>query len=390
MTRIQRARRAWFAALLLFFLALPVLPSGAKLLEVYDLDSLVHLSTDVVEAEIIRNDLGQVEVKVALVHKGDLKAGQNVAVAGCDFYRKLGKDILEWLPLAAGDRLVLFLARASTPGDRVTYLPQPGGMMLFVGDHLHGFSQWVNPGPYVAGLPSNDGADESPTVEQFQQRLRDSLRDTRKWVELVEAKPDHLDVERLTKLLAARSGRADGTRDHFSERICVRFAESHDLGILSRALPLTDNHGRAILQRGFGTPAGRDWLLAKVADANEPMPARILYSYALCGAGAVYRSTFTGISATSWRPEGDPDEGNSGYLTRIAKTARALGPQEALCRNLLECLDYFAQGIVQNKPVPLMADLRGAFVELAEFHRMNPSEELRFAIEKATRWDRRV
>ena len=80
------------------------------------------------------------------------------------------------------------------------------------------------------------------------------------------------------------------------------------------------------------------------------MPARLLYAYALRGAGEIYRSTITEISATSWRSEGDADEGNSGYLTRIAKTARELGQHEELCRSLLECLDWFGQGIVQNKP----------------------------------------
>src|SRR5262245_48846531 len=102
----------WIAGALLFFT--PGSTLQAEMLHVYDLDSLMHLSTAVVEADVVRSyqahghDL--IDVKVATSHKGDFKQGQTVVVAHTDVYRK-PKEILNSEPLAAGDRLVLFFVR---------------------------------------------------------------------------------------------------------------------------------------------------------------------------------------------------------------------------------------------------------------------------------------
>lgn len=159
-------------------------------------------------------------------------------------------------------------------------------------------------------------------------------------------------MPRLLKLLADRSKQIHGDRDYFTERICIRFAETHDLILLSQALALAkDHHDISILQRGFGTPRGRDYLLAKVNDAKEPMPDRLRYANALHDADSVYGSTLTEIRANGHRHVGEADDGNSGYITRIAKAARATGKHEELCGRLVFCIDYFGQGITQNKRV---------------------------------------
>ena len=75
---------------------------------------------------------------------------------------------------------------------------------------------------------------------------------------------------------------------------------------------------------------------------------------------------------------------NSGYLTRIAKAALATRKHEELCGSLIHCLDFFCRGIVQNKPAPMMADLRGALAALKELYDTQPSQSLQFAIETAT------
>jgi len=237
-------------------------------------------------------------------------------------------------------------------------------------------------------VPADPAKAKVETIEQFRGKLRDSLRQTAEWARLVEAKQDQLDTARLLKVLAERKVEAYGGRDWFSERICIRFAESHDPALLSRALAVADSYyGISILQRGFGTPQGRDYLLDKVTDAKEPMPARLRHANALANAGATYRVTFTDITANSWRHVGEPDEGNSGYLTRIAKAARASAKHADLCERLVRGLDNFGQGIVQNKPESLMMDLRGALAVLKELYATQPSEELQFAIEKATAYD---
>ncbi len=197
------------------------------------------------------------------------------------------------------------------------------------------------------------------TVERFRQQVRDSLRNTQEWARFVEAKPDKLDVPRLLKLLSDRSGEAHGGRDYFSERISMLFAESHDVDVLSRALALAKGNPEAsILQRGFGTAKGRDYLLVKVTDEKETMSARLRYAKALHEAGEVYRSTLINIKSNSCNIVGEADEGNSGYLTRIAKAICATSKHEKICGDLIDCLAWFGRGIVQNKPAPMMADLR--------------------------------
>jgi len=380
MSRVKGARWLLFAASLIVCASIPGLTLQAKTLYVYDLDSVVFLSTDVAEAEITRsyqaNEVNLIDVKVTLVHKGGLKKGQTVVVAHTDGYRKPKKDDRNTQLLAVGDRLVLFVARAK---DAVVYRPLAGGMRLVQGDHVFSFSQWDNPGPYVANVPSNLAKAKLLTVERFRVKVRDSLRDTQEWAGLVEAKQDELDVPRLLKLLAARSLQSFGGRDYFAERICIRFANTHDLILLSEALPLAkEHHEISILQRGFGTPRGRDYLLAKVGDAKEPAANRLRYSYAMREVGDVYGSTFTEIGANGFRPVGEADEGNSGYITRIAKTASANRKDEALCGNLIRCIR-----IGQNRPAPLMADLGGAVAVLKELYDAKPSQNLQFAIETA-------
>jgi len=323
MSKNPGRRLLWSAALLLVCAAFSAPTARAKQMYVYDPDSLIHLSTDVVEGEIVRsynaNEIDLIDVKVTLVHKGGFEKGHTVVVRH-NGYRKPKKGDRNREPLAVGDRLALFVVRATPtkfnliPKDPVVYAPLPGGMRLVQGDHVYGFAQWDNPGPYVANVPSDPAK--------------------------------------------------------------------------SKALPLAkEHHEVSILQRGFGTPQGRAFLLAKVMDAKEPMSARLRYASALHEVGPVYRSTFTEISANSHKPVGEADEGNSGYLRRIAKAALDNAKHELLCASLIRCLGYFGQGIVQNKPTPLMVDLHAAFPVLKELYDAKPSQELQFAIEKATAWD---
>src|SRR5262249_55062742 len=85
MSMNQSVRGPLIAAVLLFFAAFACPMLHAAILYVYDRDSLVYLSTDVVEGEIVRsykaNEVILVEVKVTLVHKGGFKKGQTVVLA---------------------------------------------------------------------------------------------------------------------------------------------------------------------------------------------------------------------------------------------------------------------------------------------------------------------
>jgi hypothetical protein len=371
----------------------------AERMSVYDLDSLVYLATEVAEVEITRtyqqHDLALVDVKITDVHKGDFKKGQTVIVAGTDLYRKPEpKNDPNPQRLAVGDRLVIFAKRIEPseflkiPDDAVIYSPLTGGVRLVQKDNVFGFGQLDSRGPFVANVPAEPAKTNPMTLARLREQVRQSIKDTEAWARLVNAKQEKLDVPRLLKLLSARSGRTEG-KDYFGERICMRFAASLDPELLSQALPLAKRYTEiSILQRGFGSTKGRDYLLAKVTDAKAPMEDRLRFASALHEADPVYRSALIDITANSTRHVGKPDAGNSGYLTRIAKAAGASAKHDELCRRLVYCLDYFGQGIVQSRLEPVLEDMLAAFAVLKEVYDGKPSQELQYAIEKATAWDR--
>jgi hypothetical protein len=342
----------------------------------YDLDSLVYMSEEIVEGTIVRQyrTMGQdlVDVKVAMVHKGDVRRGQALAVLDTWLYRKTQKTDRSPAPLAPGDRLVFFLKRelGSTSGrpipvDAVMYIASPGGLKLVDGQRVFDFWQWRNPGFYDADMRAASRERDSVPIERFHEQLRQSFRHVDQFVPILEAKGADVDIPRLLKLLADRPKFEFPGRDHIGELACIRLAQMHDPIVLSRALPLAnDYYSSHILARGFGTPKGRDYLLAKVADADEPMEARIRHAWILRNTGDVYRSIFTEITVTGARTVGEPDAGNSGYLTRIARAARANAKHPDLCIALVDCLGFLSLRNWQDRDAPVVADLKGALAVL--------------------------
>lgn len=366
--------------------------------KIYDQDSQVHLSHNVVEAKVLRryqaNGRDLMDCEVTDVHKGDFKKGQTAVILGADYYRKPAKDEIDARPLDPGDRVVLFLVQVKAtdmlriPLDAVIYTPLSGGMRLIQKNHVFSFSQRDITGAYVASVPRDPAKADLLTIERLRQQLKTSLHNTQKWVRLLEAKEDDFDVPALLTLLANRPSPMEADRDYFAERICMRFAATQDPVLLSKALSKAKNYyALSMVQRGFGTPEGRDYLLTKVNDGAEPMDVRLRYAVALGDAGAVYRETFTEIAANSTKMLGNVDEGNSGYLARIAEAALANAKHEALCLQLIRNLDYFGQGISQRKLPPLTADLSRANAILKKLYDQGPAQELQFAIEKATAWN---
>src|SRR5262249_36837519 len=141
----------------LVVLLAPAAPANAKVLDVYDLDSLTYWSTAIVEGDMLRkytaNNLDLIDVKLTLVNKGPFKAGQTVAVTRPSLYRKHSLRSVE--PLEAGDHIVMFLVRAQAqfvqpvPKDADVYVPLPSGLRLVHGEQVFEFYQPMNPGPYV-------------------------------------------------------------------------------------------------------------------------------------------------------------------------------------------------------------------------------------------------
>jgi hypothetical protein len=350
-------------------LALPLIaaPSvSAAILSVYDLDSLAHLSSDIVEANVIGDsavkDFAALDFEMTLIHKGSLEPGRTVSVVLATSYKKHQKS-LRWENLKSGDHVVLFLRRAqpshdsSVPTDAVLYEIVPGGMRLIRDGRVFAFSQQDNPGPYVSEFPRDGDVSKLPDLKTFRESTRQSMRNAEALHRLVEA--DAIDAPQLLKLLNERKRNPYSVdlADHFTERACVRLAELRDPAILDQALSMNwTGQEWQTLSAAFSTPAGLDYLLEKIADEAEPMSER-----ARCTA------------ALQW-------VGKDNHGIAIARLARTLAHHEELCCSLIEVLFAFPQ----NMPTPFPADRQEALAELKAFYDERLSERIQYAIERVS------
>jgi hypothetical protein len=380
-------------ALTLVACAWVALPAQAILMHTYDLDSLVYLSTDVVEAEIVRSYEADhrhlMDVKVTRVHKGRFRKTETIVVWGAEGYRKPKKGAHNPANLDIGDSLVLFLTPQEGPGmvggptNLPLYVPVASGIKLVQGENVFGFCQWSNPGPYVANVQEDVSKSPVLSLEHFREQLRDSLRNTQQWARLLEA--EKVGAPALLALLASRPKTTFKDVDHIGELVCVRLAHLHDPEVLGQALPLVapDNRVR-ILGSGFGTPAGRAYLLGKVNDSEEPVQTRIMYARALAAAGPYYGWTSSEIGAHFVRYGGQATPGNSGYITRIARAAQHNVCHTGLCVALLECINAFCRTIGPSPCTELNTDLRGALSILKVSSNPELADEVTRALKNTT------
>ena len=248
----------------------------AKTLAVYDLDSLIHMSTEVVEAEITRcfeaHDLALVDVKITFVHKGAFKKGQSVVVGtrtGIGNPTKIKKEsAAACRRRAPGDHRhgLQPTEHLRIPEDAVIYVPLPGGMRLVQGDHVFSFSQRDDRGTFVAKVPVKPDKTKLLTVERFREKVQGSLRDTQEWARLVEAKQDKLDVPRLLKL--RWTGPANRWRGRlFQGTNLSPVREDATTRTVERRCRWRRKTTSEDLAAWVRTSKGRDYLFAKVTDA---------------------------------------------------------------------------------------------------------------------------
>jgi hypothetical protein len=160
--------------------------------------------------------------------------------------------------------------------------------------------------------------------------------------------------------------------------VAVQMANAHDPETLYPEL-FTLPDQRTILFLGFGTPAGRDFLLQKIADPAVPRDRRLVLAQALRAAGPVYQSKFTNITPTSWGIQGNPDDKNSSYLTHVAQLIAA---HAELALALLDALSWQAVGSPASRDPQLQADWDAATDLLAQLYPQTKSEPERYAIEQ--------
>jgi len=370
---------------------------------VYDLDSLVQTSSDIVEGSItkkyVEDNASLVEFSVDRVDKGSFRKGDTMCVAAMDFFTTPTHNFGNVESLKTGVRLILFVVPAKEgfafpiPKDQKIFMPVYGGVKLISNDVVKSFRQEDNPGPYVCQDEDTDAEwhkKNPPTIIEFHTQLAASLDRAPHLMAELDKNKDNGPA--LVKMLAARPEIPYGGCDYFAEEIFSDLATVHDPESLLNAMALR-GHGQQqlALACGFGTPRGRDFLLGRICDQSIPMETREECARLLGEAGGIYRSqmnvTGIGPSGGGWstKPE-TADKGNSGYLTRIARTARQVAGAEQVSKEVMGSLRDIAQGVVQKKDPELTADLLAAYRVLEEFYKTKPSEQLQYAVEAAMCW----
>jgi hypothetical protein len=225
--------------------------SHAKEMFRFDLQSLAHLSTAVIEGNVTADEVvdyvDKLTLKVTHVYAGDIKEGQSVVV-GLSAYSKVSEDpFAGYTRFGKGDHLILFIQPATNrdwKADNIPYWPVPSGLKLIDGANATGVQQMMNPGPYVNSVKEGNSGD-----------LKEKVADAVKW-----AAQFKLDLEKnrknaawLLEQLKARpeiKRNAFGIRDEIAVTLCEAIAELGDPTTVTKAKEIrTDRYERQILEQ---------------------------------------------------------------------------------------------------------------------------------------------
>ena len=392
---IDRRLLACALTLLLFLTFRPAIAAARS--QYYDMDSLCHLSTDIVEGTIVgpaaRKKFGGFDVEITYVHKGFWSPGQTATIAKLRDHHKLTGSPPQQKSLEIGDRLVLFLeVRSSETLDNLgevtaVSLPSHGGVRIVHDGRVINFNYITGPGPDVAALGDAAALGKLPTIEAFREQIRQGLRNADALNQLVDAPSDELDVERLLELLKERKPADDvwGARDHFLSVAGQRLGETLDPELLSRALTVTGMDSARSIYRGFHTPRGREFLLAKLEDVATPLRKREHYAAVLSQAGVHDRTIVAGRGDKFWQDAAAIGDVEPDAMPRVVRLIRRYGSHEGLCRELISLIT----GFVPANPLQVSTERRAALDELKVFYATKPSAWIQYSIENAlshSRW----
>ena len=227
--------------------------------------------------------LDVVDVKVSRFHIGRFREGQTIIVAAVDFYCKPVANGQTRERLASGDKLFLFLTKArsdflfNVPEGHDVFVPVPSGLRLIADGKAYGFTQQMNPGPYVADTPGNSPQREFQTVEALREAIGASAAKVAACRKQFDAAADPKDTAWILPLLKARRPvMQEGwfRRDSIAEAASARLANLHDSQSLYEALWANPAQAHNLFA-GFGTPEAREFLLKRVADVSEPRDRRL-------------------------------------------------------------------------------------------------------------------
>ncbi len=391
----------------IFLCSLGTSASGT-LLPITDIASLIYLSPEIVEGEIVAASTGDpvaheldrpeavlIDVKVATTYKGQLKPDDVLSVTCTCFFRKpRAAPVFQPVPLAVGDKLILFLKktkgepRDGWPVGNQVYCVVESGMRLIEDDKVFDFDQPINPGDYVARPEADFPNKQAAEVDVYRKRLRVAIDEMQQTLADLDAKNQPSDSPWLIEFIQRRSKTPDGhswpVRDYPTEIALARLANWHDTKYLTQALPYTKSTDRGwrILVRGFGTPSGRDFLMKTIEDPNEATEKRIDYLRYLRQAGYVHDVILKDINAESEQLDGKAGQENAHLLTRLARLARRSRNNDEFCLELVESLDSVGSYLANCEDPEFQRNARTAFEELLVLYQANPPERAKYEIEK--------
>jgi hypothetical protein len=298
----------------------------------YDLDSLIGMTSEVVEGKIVGQHQEKYvdvwEIEVSNTYAGDLTPGQKIKVTDLNLFCVSDKDEQDANPLKQNDELFLFLDRAKSttvhnfPTNTGIYWPVPSGIRFVSGKKAVEFWRWSNPGPYRAEAFRAETNLDVPTVTELRRQIHDSIERVGRWNQILKKKAAPEDIPGLLALLRERKARTYRyEEDYITAAVCQQLADLHDPPALLEAARTPGPVGfreNWTLAEGLATPDGRKQLIAKVADEHEPINDRVrwagLLGYTTMMTGA---ATFYEYSVSSLENHHE----NEQYLKKIAELA---------------------------------------------------------------------
>ena len=360
------------------------------LLPHHDLDSLIYLSTDVIEGTLNSID----SVTVTHVYKGKFSVGQTVRVWGMDHYPK--GHLVDSGKLGAGDTVTLFIISVTeafpedVPEGMESYRLVSSGIKLHVDGKVLGFRQFDNPGGYVLRA-HEDAVAAAPMSEAY----RDQIIEQVPYVDRVApelAKPSaEQSVEWLYELIDERCKRQLGHDDEMSRIACAHLAMRRDPEEIDGAVRIyCDNAATMhykpwryteVLVQGLATPAGRQHLLTQLGDPDVDDEVKLVYARAADRVGHVYQSINyleylgeeRGVS-----PEAGPN--NDWYLTRLAELIASPSTLPEVRTHLLRALRYPRP---ESEGEEVSKDFTKAAAVLTELHATTSDSQLKYEIEES-------
>ena len=386
----------------------------------YDLDSLVYMGGDIVNADPVPvRDTRSSEVtgvRVTRVLRGRLKVGQRIRVVALDYYllpkRPVGHKLwASWDPqrsIGPGDHLMLFLRKLEPPmpnrfadpnswdpdpllmgfyerelfagpgaSGPNTYWIAPSGVRVVEHGLVPGFFQYRRP-PEAYELEGPDEAKDEglplPDVRRFHSDLVASIRTVNGIEPLLRGKASAADLPRLLAILKQRQLQAEKRRtflwDAIAEAAWNQIASLHSFDALADALTVVlAKHHSALSYlnfRAFSRPAGRDYLIQVVGDRAQPLDRRVACANALA-------------YARNWYPYGTDGH----YLSRMVGLCdqdQIRDEPSVLCAVLDSLKDMTPVG--DNFPhASDNPEIRAAIPALQAIYATTSSEPVKFRIE---------